>query len=261
MSNKRKSMSKRLRFSVFARDQFTCRYCGRQSDKVELVIDHVLPVCHGGTNDEQNLVTSCVECNQGKADRKIDAVTPTETDRLRMLQEMNEQVHAAKVAAAASKAVVERMQAMVDVWCSYTGNDGMHEATAKLIFCIVQEYGETVVYEWIKKAAFKFYNRRMSNIERDITMCRYVCGIRRNVKKNQQIEEMISVVQSVLPQIKEMYPDFNEWAAWQGIRDDEKIVRLWAISLVEEGETIESFGEKAHSAYSRFKDTQYEVTH
>jgi hypothetical protein len=182
MAKRRKGMSKRLRFAVFARDSFTCRYCGKQSDQVELVIDHVFPVCQGGTNDEQNLVTACVECNQGKADRTIDTVAPTETDRLRMLQEMNEQVRAAKVATAASEAIAERMQAMVNVWCFYTGNDGMHARTSNVIFHLIKEYGENVVYEWIEIAAWKFANECMTKTERDIAMGRYISGIRRKTE-------------------------------------------------------------------------------
>jgi len=58
----------RLRFSIFARDGFRCRYCGRspQEDEVKLVIDHVIPVSKGGTDEPGNLITSCAECNRGK---------------------------------------------------------------------------------------------------------------------------------------------------------------------------------------------------
>ena len=44
---KRQSMSKRLRFEIFARDEFTCRYCGKQPPEVQLVIDHIHPVADG----------------------------------------------------------------------------------------------------------------------------------------------------------------------------------------------------------------------
>ena len=61
----RKAISKRLRFAIFARDKFTCRYCGKQPPEVVLVIDHMIPVAEGGTNEETNLITSC-PCNAGK---------------------------------------------------------------------------------------------------------------------------------------------------------------------------------------------------
>ena len=60
---KRKAISKSIRFSVFARDQFTCVYCGKSPPEVKLVIDHVIPVVKGGTNDEDNLTSSCELAN------------------------------------------------------------------------------------------------------------------------------------------------------------------------------------------------------
>ncbi len=58
------------RFLVFQRDNFTCIYCGRNvnEDKIKLVIDHLMPKALGGSDSLSNYVTSCVECNSGKAD-------------------------------------------------------------------------------------------------------------------------------------------------------------------------------------------------
>lgn len=61
------AVSVRTRFEIFKRDNFTCRYCGRVSPSVVLEVDHVVPVCEGGTDDPMNLVASCWECNHGKA--------------------------------------------------------------------------------------------------------------------------------------------------------------------------------------------------
>lgn len=70
----RKPIGNSLRFKVFNRDRFTCKYCGKQSGAdVILEIDHVIPVVKGGTNDIHNLVTACFECNRGKSKKIIDA--------------------------------------------------------------------------------------------------------------------------------------------------------------------------------------------
>ena len=61
---KRKAISKKLRFEVFKRDNFTCQYCGRTAPDVVLEVDHIKAVKNGGTNDIMNLVTSCFEINQ-----------------------------------------------------------------------------------------------------------------------------------------------------------------------------------------------------
>lgn len=63
---RRKHISAKTRFEVFERDSFTCQYCGRKSPHVELSIDHIKPLSKGGTNDKQNLITACLDCNKGK---------------------------------------------------------------------------------------------------------------------------------------------------------------------------------------------------
>ena len=59
-------VSRKLRFEVFKRDNFTCQYCGRKTPDVILEIDHIIPIAEGGDSDIQNLTTSCYECNRGK---------------------------------------------------------------------------------------------------------------------------------------------------------------------------------------------------
>lgn len=89
-----RSLSKKIRFEVFKRDSFTCQYCGRSAPAVVLQVDHIDPVSAGGGNEILNLLTSCVECNSGKSDRKIsdDAVVRRQLDQLTELQCRREQI-------------------------------------------------------------------------------------------------------------------------------------------------------------------------
>lgn len=64
-------MYQKTRFQIFKRDNFKCQYCGKTSDEVILEIDHVIPKSKGGTNDYDNLITSCRECNRGKSNHEI----------------------------------------------------------------------------------------------------------------------------------------------------------------------------------------------
>ncbi len=59
--------SNRLRFEVFKRDSFRCKYCGRTSEEVPLEVDHIVPRIKGGKSEIDNLVTACRDCNRGKA--------------------------------------------------------------------------------------------------------------------------------------------------------------------------------------------------
>lgn len=90
----RKSIPKKLRFEVFKRDSFTCQYCGRKAPDVLLHVDHIEPVAKGGTDDLLNLITSCVDCNLGKSDRRLldSAVLDKQRDQLEALQERKEQI-------------------------------------------------------------------------------------------------------------------------------------------------------------------------
>ena len=60
----------KLRFIVLMRDNFTCKYCGRnvKEDNIKIHVDHIVPKSKGGENIVTNLITSCEECNLGKRD-------------------------------------------------------------------------------------------------------------------------------------------------------------------------------------------------
>jgi 5-methylcytosine-specific restriction endonuclease McrA len=55
------------RRAVFARDKWTCQYCG--SERATLTVDHVIPRSKGGSSAWDNIVTCCAPCNRRKGDR------------------------------------------------------------------------------------------------------------------------------------------------------------------------------------------------
>jgi 5-methylcytosine-specific restriction endonuclease McrA len=55
------------RRAVFARDRWTCQYCG--SERTTLTVDHVIPRSKGGVSSWDNIVTCCAPCNRRKGDR------------------------------------------------------------------------------------------------------------------------------------------------------------------------------------------------
>jgi 5-methylcytosine-specific restriction endonuclease McrA len=62
----------RIRFSrlnVYARDRFTCAYCGHRFASEDLTFDHVVPRSRGGRTSWENIVSCCVPCNGEKSDR------------------------------------------------------------------------------------------------------------------------------------------------------------------------------------------------
>lgn len=90
----RKAVSTRRRFEIFKRDGFTCMYCGGKPPAVVLHVDHIVPVCKGGTNGTENLVTSCAKCNLGKAGVPLDSVPESLADRANRIKEAEKQLRA-----------------------------------------------------------------------------------------------------------------------------------------------------------------------
>lgn len=85
----RKSISKKTRFELFKRDSFTCQYCGQSAPDVILEPDHINPVHNGGENDLMNLVTSCFDCNRGKAGNLLNDNSVIKKQR-KQLEELSE---------------------------------------------------------------------------------------------------------------------------------------------------------------------------
>jgi 5-methylcytosine-specific restriction endonuclease McrA len=57
------------RANIYARDDYSCQYCGDTLPAAELTFDHVVPVAQGGCKDWENIVTCCVSCNRRKGGR------------------------------------------------------------------------------------------------------------------------------------------------------------------------------------------------
>jgi 5-methylcytosine-specific restriction endonuclease McrA len=55
------------RRAVFARDSWTCQYCGQH--KPGLTVDHVIPRSRGGESVWENIVAACASCNRRKGNR------------------------------------------------------------------------------------------------------------------------------------------------------------------------------------------------
>lgn len=72
INNRRPSAEvwKKIRITIFQRDNYTCKYCGERVKKLEC--DHVVPVSRGGTHEDSNLVTACFKCNRSKRDKLLE---------------------------------------------------------------------------------------------------------------------------------------------------------------------------------------------
>jgi len=179
MKTKRKSISKRIRFAVFSRDGFACRYCGATSEKAQLVLDHIEPVSKGGSDEPENLVTACEPCNAGKSDKSVKAAAVNESHRLALAQEMQEQKAALAAAKAASEARSKISQEICNYYCELRGVESIRKDCLRTYVSFVHKHGVEAVFGWMELAA-----SRLTERANDVDFIRYVCGIRRKQMKD-----------------------------------------------------------------------------
>lgn len=89
------------RINIYARDAFTCQYCAERFASEQLNFDHVKPRSKGGRTCWENIVTSCLPCNNEKANRSPEEAgmtllrTPKKPHRLPTVSvDMNDDVPA-----------------------------------------------------------------------------------------------------------------------------------------------------------------------
>jgi hypothetical protein len=173
----RSPLSKRLRFKIFARDGFKCRYCGKTSADAILVVDHIHPVCEGGTDDPENLATACEPCNQGKSGFTLDAAaTPAPTPNpLLLAQELQEQKAAFDLIRKQRAMTDGAKQDLCNYWCEALNCPDITERNLNTLVSFVEKHGIRLVCRWIDILAAS----RKCPGDEDRQM-QYLCGIRRH---------------------------------------------------------------------------------
>ncbi len=150
----RQYISKSLRYDIFARDGFTCQYCGRKPPVVILQIDHRIPVSKGGTNDPLNLLSSCEDCNGGKSAKIPGEGSPTadaEALRLRVIQESLEYENYVATQAQREAVLREVVNALRSQWKVATGGQEYVPSDATLSRW-VGTFGVDIVDEAIRRS-------------------------------------------------------------------------------------------------------------
>lgn len=167
----RKGISKRVRFEVFKRDGFTCQYCGAHPPAVVLQADHIHPVAEGGSNDIDNLITSCDTCNQGKGARLLSQVPESLAEKGEEIREREDQIKGYTSILRERAARIEdetwQVAEILSPGCSESGFDRRNLQSIK-------QFLERMPSWIVIEAAEMAYNRiRYSDYQR----FRYFCGI------------------------------------------------------------------------------------
>lgn len=177
---KRKSTGKRLRFSVFQRDQFACQYCGAQPPAVVLVCDHIEPASKGGETNIDNLITSCETCNQGKADRSLgDRPVRPDADLmyLETQQEIAELRRYQDAALERDDLFQQIFDRLDDIWTTYTGLDWM--PPDRIYRTLIDRHGPEITEESVRRMAWRIAAGKVET--RSGRWIGYLMSVARNV--------------------------------------------------------------------------------
>lgn len=180
------STGKRLRFRVFERDGFTCQYCGKKPPEVILHADHVFPVSKGGTNEIENLITACADCNLGKATMELGKGTPQTYKNAEDLQERFDQL---KAFYKLQKKISQFKEEIVDDIAFYWEDQFQGSILSDVGRTSIKSLMDTFTPEEIKDAMSITRARGIRDTGKD-NRYRYMCGVL-HTKRKQQLKDRL----------------------------------------------------------------------
>lgn len=65
----RYEISGHVQQKIWVADKFKCVFCDQPMGKVQLTIDHFMPLELGGENNQQNYLSACRKCNKQKGNK------------------------------------------------------------------------------------------------------------------------------------------------------------------------------------------------
>jgi len=155
------SISKSVRFEIFARDAFTCQYCGRRPPEVVLECDHIHPQSKGGGDEIINLITSCYDCNRGKRAKVISDVAPRPDADLAFLKVQQEIAEVKRFLAAKKKLdamQVKARKALQETWAEYLTKELV--PNSRVLTPWLNTYGPDEIERSIKIATIAYTSGR-----------------------------------------------------------------------------------------------------
>lgn len=173
------SISKKIRFEVFKRDKFTCQYCGSNPPNVTLEVDHIQPKSKNGTDDINNLITACFDCNRGKSNVELKSIPNTLIENMDMIQEKEDQyLEYQKLLRKVNRRINKELDSISEIYTSYFLNYEFNESFKRTS---LKKFISMLGLESVVDAAHIAFNKFQLNNEKDSEMAedaiKYFCGI------------------------------------------------------------------------------------
>lgn len=180
----RSHLSRRVRFEVFKRDGFTCQYCGSHPPDVVLEIDHIEPVAEGGSDDEENLFTACMDCNRGKSSIPLSVAPKSLGERGDEISEQEAQLAGYRQALQIRLDRIEQDKwAVAEALCPGSGKDGMRRDWLQSIKMFNTRLE---VHEVIEAAKIALARMPYADRGRDARRFKYFCGVCWQMVRNRE---------------------------------------------------------------------------
>jgi len=176
----RKALSQKTRFEIFKRDEFMCQYCGSTPPAVVLEVDHILAVANGGENNCDNLITSCFDCNRGKAATPLTSVPETLAEKAARVKESEKQLKAYyKILQSKKDRLYSESWQIAEILLPGCGETGFNICYRKSIENFLQRLDYYEVEDSAHTAVFRFPSYTVKTFK-------YFCGICwRKIRGNQ----------------------------------------------------------------------------
>jgi hypothetical protein len=188
------AVSKKTRFEIFKRDGFRCQYCGKYPPDVMLEVDHIQPKSKKGSDDINNLVTSCFDCNRGKSNRELSAIPNSLVLNSEILAEKEAQYKEyKKLISKINNRIKAEFKEVVEVFETYyypkTLTEKFKKTSLKLF---IEKLNIIEVVNSMESACMKFesvdrekvYVNNVGWIKKEDAVIKYFCGICWNKIRN-----------------------------------------------------------------------------
>lgn len=214
------AISKKTRFKIFERDNFTCQYCGKKPPECVLEADHMVSKKDGGGDEEMNLITSCFACNRGKSAKSVDIEKKKKVSfkkELEALEEKKVQLEAYyDFLKKKSKAKKDELQVFQKAWEEASKNNSLTDIGLTKIKKLLRTYTAEEIFEAIEITWEKSWDDDNNG------QFRYMCGVLKNKKlaeENPKEAERRKKAYSLRLFISNKLGYINDGVFWKWVND------------------------------------------